>query len=124
MVGRVHEEHDDVVHLVHGVVFGRRVRLGEGAEEIGVLLIGAQARVAHDRRRVGVPAHEVDAERRLMHGLVLAEELEELVRVLAELGRERDAQEVECLFGRLCHRSPPVTVPFASRYARVRAGST
>jgi hypothetical protein len=64
-------------------------------------------RIAHDRGRVGVTAHEVYAERRLMHGLVLAEELEELVRVLPELGCERNAQEVERLLGRLCHRCPP-----------------
>ena len=55
----------------------------------------------------GVTGHEVDAERREVHRLVLAQQTEELVRVVAKLGCERDAQEVECLLGRLCHQSPP-----------------
>ena len=76
-------------------------------EQLGVLLIGAQVRITHDRGGVGVTAHEVHAERRVVHGLVLAQQTEELVRVVAELGCERDAQEVECLLGRLCHQSPP-----------------
>ena len=106
MIGRVLEQHDHVVHLVHALV-GPRIGFDKGAEQLGVLLIGAQMRVAHDAGGVGMAAHEVHAERRLMHGLVLAEELEELVRVVAKLGCERDAQEVECLLGRLCHQSPP-----------------
>jgi hypothetical protein len=122
VIRRVREQHDDVVHPVD-VVLGPRIGFRECLKELRVLLVGAQVRVAHDRG-VGVAGHEVHAERRVVYRVVLAQEPEELVRVVAKLGCERDAQEVECLLGRRCHRSPPWAVRFASRYARVRAAST
>ena len=107
MIRRILEQHDHIVHLVHGVFVECRSGFSERLVELRVLLVGAQVRVAHDGGGVGVTAHEVDPERRLVHGLVLAEQRKELVRVVAKLGCQRDAQEVECLLGRLCHRCPP-----------------
>src|SRR5260370_41174419 len=77
----------------------------------------------------GVTAHEVEAERCEVHRLVLAQQTEARVRVVAKLGCERDAQEVECLLGRLCHQSPPwagavcVTVCPGSRRVYVTSGT-
>jgi hypothetical protein len=108
VVGRIEEQDDGLTELV--VERSRavlRVGLDERLVEIGVALVVAERRVADDGRGVGVPAEHVDTHRRVVHGLVLAQQMEELVRVLAELGCERDAEEVECLLGRLCHRIPP-----------------
>jgi hypothetical protein len=124
VIRRILEQHDHIVHLVHGVLVECRSGFGERLVELRVLLVGAEVRIAHDRRHVGVAGHEVHAERRVVHRFVLAQQRKELVGILAELGCERDAQEVECLLGRLCHRAPHGPVRFASRYARVREGST
>jgi hypothetical protein len=81
----------------------RRIGLGE-AEQVGVLLIVLRCGSVRSPRPAwrltrytpngsGAPAR-------------VAQQTEELVRVVAKLGCECDAQEVECLLGRLCHQCP------------------